>query len=66
MMQTISTRQIAPSPPHVLTLLLVQAEVAAVNAERERIRSSAAHSLERIAALETELDVAKQVGPPRV
>lgn len=38
-----------------------QAEVAAVNAERERLRDSVTRSQERVAALEAELATAKQV-----
>lgn len=38
-----------------------QAEVSAVNAERERIRNNASQAEQRIAALENELETAKQV-----
>lgn len=39
----------------------LQAEVSAVNSERERLRDSANAAGERIAALESELETAKQV-----
>jgi hypothetical protein len=54
-------------PLHSLCLLPVcpaQAEVSAVNSERERIRANAAQAEQRITALETELETAKQVRGP--
>lgn len=53
-----------PEMPDACALCMLsaaQAEVSAVNSERERIRSNASQAEQRTAALESELEAAKQV-----